>query len=141
MTPRAIAFSVLSMFWTAVMVMLWRTFVAPRLRRRVRVVTPAPEIAAVKLPPPWQAVSPRHPKTGEVIQLPPIPSYLTDAYVFLDARLGVAMLANMPVIRGKPGESWLFRVHGDHWCTVRAAGWNDIETVDKLKSYQPSLAS
>jgi hypothetical protein len=140
MTPKALAYIVLALFWIVVAIMLFRTFILPRLRRRIKVVATAPEIAAVKLPPPWQAVSPRHPKTGEVITLPPIPSYLTDAYVFLDARLGVAMLANMPVVRGKPGESWLFRVHGDHWCTVRAAGWNDIETVEKLKSYQPSIA-
>ena len=51
--------------------------------------------------------------------------------VFEDRNLGIVMVA------GKPGEQWIYRVHGDHWCSVRPVSADDpMFILEKLNDEQ-----
>lgn len=90
---------------------------------------------------PKLAIVPTIPTSIPENQIPKIPAYLVGPFVFVDARLGVTMLAGWPVLAGVRTEvdPWIFRVHGDHWCTVRRATINDLETIENLKRYSRPL--
>jgi len=104
---------------------------------------PAPAPAPAK-PEPVLTIIPRIPEYVRESDVPKVPSYLVGPFIFVDARLGIAMLAGYPV-RTKAGEPataiepWIFRLHGDNWCTVRKAGDDDLEPIANLKRYARPL--
>lgn len=95
-------------------------------------------------------IIPRIPEFVRESDVPKVPSYLVGPFIFVDARLGIAMLAGWPLTSTKPVyvrgvalaseiEPWIFRLHGDHWCTVRKATIDDLETIENLKRYARPL--
>jgi hypothetical protein len=109
---------------------LWRSFLEPLVW---------PDQAPADIP--ALAIVPTFPKPIPETAVPAVPAYLVDPFVFADARLGIAMLAGWPVVANVRTEVdlWIFRVHGDHWCTVRKATLNDLETIENLKRYARPL--
>lgn len=87
------------------------------------------------------SIIPRIPEFVRESEVPHVPSYLIGPFIFVDARLGIAMLAGWPVLAGVRSEvePWIFRLHGDHWCTVRKARIDDLETIENLKRYSRPL--
>jgi hypothetical protein len=57
------------------------------------------------------------------IFFPDIPGYLGAPVTFVCRQNGAMMMAEWC------GEAWLFRVHGDHWCTLRRATAEDLRAV------------
>jgi hypothetical protein len=102
---------------------------------------PAPDPAPAK-PEPVLTIIPRIPEYVRESDVPRVPSYLVGPFIFVDARLGITMLAGWPVVstaRVSEIEPWIFRLHGDHWCTVRKATIDDLETIEQLKRYSRPL--
>ena len=63
--------------------------------------------------------------------IPLIPRWLVNPMVFEDHNLGIVMVA------GKTGEQWIYRVHGDHWCSVRPVSADDpMFILEKLNDEQ-----
>ena len=58
-----------------------------------------------------------------VISFPPIPEYLGAPVTFVCSRNGAMMLAELG------DDCWLFRVHGDHWCSLRKATPEDLMKI------------
>jgi hypothetical protein len=117
---------------------VWRSFFAPLLWNLQDQDQAPAEVPTLAIVPTIPAAIPER-------EVPKIPSYLVGPFVFVDARLGVAMLAGYPVRSGGIDEiePWIFRVHGDgangHWCCIREATINDLETIDNLKRYARPL--
>lgn len=68
-------------------------------------------------------------------QIPQVPPYLQSPIVFMDFRLGLVLAATWP-----DGKLWLYRLHGDHWCSLREAGPKDVMIVDGLRDKVPATA-
>lgn len=146
MSPRAIA--MLGVFGMIVPIVLARILFFGGSRKR----TPVPDPAA---PRPARAMEPSTvcPCTAKPIaegNIPRVPEYLVEPFVFSDRNLGIAMLAGWPIKASQLNETlagysaprieiWIFRVHGDHWCSVRKATPNDVEAVDNVKRYSRTL--
>lgn len=141
MTPTAIATGVFVVSWIIVAIVVF-------FRGGSRKRTPVPDPPAPR--PIASTVCPRIQAPIRESELPTIPKYLVEPFVFQDANLGIAMLAGHPVhakqltenlagYTASSVERWIFRVHGDHWCTVRRATANDIDAVDHVKRYSRTL--
>jgi hypothetical protein len=103
---------------------------------------PAPDPPAK--PEPVLSIIPRIPEFVRESDVPRVPSYLVEPFIFVDARLGITMLAGWPVRmtafkKWDTVEPWIFKLHGDHWCTVRKATTDDLETIESLKRYARPL--
>lgn len=61
--------------------------------------------------------------SATLLSFPPIPAYLGAPLTFVCGQHGAMMLAEWA------DECWLFRVHGDHWCTMRRATPEDITAL------------
>lgn len=93
------------------------------------------------------------PSTSDPIaegNLPRVPAYLVEPFVFSDWNLGIAMLAGWPIKASQLNDTlagytaprielWIFRVHGDHWCSVRKATSDDVDAVENVKRYSRTL--
>jgi hypothetical protein len=55
---------------------------------------------------------------------PPIPDYIEDAFIYLDAEHGATLL-------GRSGSTWLFRVVEDRWEIQRQAKPEELELVER----------
>lgn len=108
---------------------------------------PTPDPAPAK-PEPVLSLIPRIPEFVRESDVPKVPSYLIGPFIFVDARLGITMFAGWPLTSTKPVlgvtlvsevEPWIFRLHGDHWCSVRKATIDDLETIANLKRYARPL--
>lgn len=56
----------------------------------------------------------------KALRWPEIPSHMVDPLVFRDVNLGIVLVAS----QGN-GDKWIYRVHGDHWCSVRKVDERD----------------
>jgi hypothetical protein len=57
------------------------------------------------------------------IAFPAIPEYLDAPVTFVCRVNGPMLLATWC------GEAWLYRVHGDHWCSLRKATADDLRAI------------
>jgi hypothetical protein len=57
------------------------------------------------------------------LSFPAIPEYLDDPVTFVCRANGAMLLAL------QSGEAWLYRVHGDHWCSFRRATPDDLRAI------------
>lgn len=64
---------------------------------------------------------------------PPIPDYLDDAFVYLDAQ-------SRPTLIGRSGAYWMFVVRGGEWSIDRPATKAELDLIERAKAAQAAVA-
>lgn len=61
--------------------------------------------------------------SAAMLSFPPIPEYLDAPVTFVCRAHGPMLMAV------QSGETWLYRVHGDHWCSLRRGTPDDLRAL------------
>lgn len=133
-------------FWILVAALIYYSFFG----RRREIPAPPKATPRPRPDPQTATVCPKVHEPFREGELPTVPSYLRDPFIFRDRNLGICLLAGWPIkaaqlnetfagYRAATIETWIFHVHANHWCSVRRATPNDIDAVENAKRYGRAL--